>query len=378
MSKKKSKRFADAASIIGDDLAEELETKSQELIGRSGPGIDPMAVVLKDAEDFPPSEEEEGEATGTVSDQEEGTGEAPFGQRSYGGAMTLDEAESFLVRENGPDFLNGDWGVLSGVLTNIAGVEKGPTIQRELKEFQRRIDVLTVKAIQNISLQSKEAEMPDEKETQAAEGQVAESENEAEAEQAVVERSENEGETNAEAQAETAVGDHPLDEAYLKLRESFDEAVATPLDAQSRLKMVQPALNALGEAIIGRASETGAGAIAGPNIAEEVTKAVQAAVAPLAAELAQLRQAAAVERDANAIPERRSVRSVFNSRTSYQGAVPGATARMPDEIAAAQSMRGVGSDFHQPPTINNGNGAVQGSETPNLRSMIRRSVGIRE
>jgi len=352
--KKRSARHIDAASIVGEDLAEELETKSQELVGRTGPQSDPAALVLKDAKDFPPASEEEGGdmATGTASEQDTAEGEPA--KAHYGGAVTLSDAEAFLVRERGEDALLGDWDMLASVLINVAGEEHGPAIQKQLRDFQSRLDIMAVKALAN--LQAKEASM--DKANDATEDQV----------ESVA------GDPEAEAQPEG----HVLDEAMLELRTAFDEALETPVDANSRLRMIQPAMKTLGDAIMStvnakRDSDSPAASTAGGFSLEQLQAVVAAAVAPLSAEIEALKTKAVA--DVPRIPARRA-RVVGGVRPSFSGSVPGATMRIADEMESADAMRGVGAAYGHPSQINILNDTTPASETPKLNAMIRRSVGL--
>lgn len=351
---KKSARYSDAASIVGAEIAADLEAKSQQLVGRSG-AMDPAAIILKDAANFPPGQNGEAEpeaddkagATGTAEESPE----EEIEQKSlYGGAKTLGDAEAFLVKEQGEGILLGDWGILAGVLTNLAP-EKGAAISKELKEFQSRIDVMALKALAN--LQKQEAIMPEDKVvTPVIEPEVV--------------------------KVETG---HALDGAFSALREAFDEAVATPLDELSRRKMIQPALNQLGEVIVARVSDLNPKAspeASGVLTLEQLTRAVQAAVAPLHAEIAALKEKTAVGDGRLNIPTPRAARMVSEgARLSYAGAVPGETLRMANELADASALGGGGFGYHQPDRIDSLNDSNAATKTPKLSALIRRSVGIR-
>ena len=141
---------------------------------------------------------------------------------------------------------------------------------------------------------------------------------------------------------------HPLDEAILALRTAYDEAVDTPIARSDRLRMIQPTLEGLAQAISRGVDEYVQPAPASGDAGTvDFIKAMEAVVAPLRAEIALLRQTQApVERSGPRVPERRAVRTV--------GQVPGSTvAKSVMDQAPAQPM------------------------TP-LTRMIRRSVGIRE
>ena len=187
------------------------------------------------------------------------------------------------------------------------------------------------------------------------------------------------GEPNKEPDGEVTKVEngHLLEAPFAMLREALDEALATPIDRESRLKMVQPALNNLADAIIARVGEEspGANAPAATGVTQDqLNQAVAAAVAPYLAELKALREKTEAK---PRIPSPRAARFVAEgARASFEGPVPGATARIADEIADASALKG--RDWRKPGAINPFNEAGPGTHTPKLSALIRRSVGIRE
>ncbi|NGX44902.1 MAG: hypothetical protein K940chlam2_00042 [Chlamydiae bacterium] len=379
MSKKKNKRYADAKSIIGEELAEDLDTKSQEIIGRSGEEIDPASVVLKDEHGFPPGEEEgeeeedEGKATGTSDDVPEDEEEGFESFSTYGDALTLNAAETYLVREKGDGVLLGDWDILRGVLTNIAGDEHAPEIAEEIKQFQTRIDQMSVKAL--IGLSKQEATMPNEEEVLVEEAIKDGPSTDEPSAEAV--------DGNTEAEAEVGDG-HPLDGVVAALRDSYDEALETPVDGTSRLQMIQPAMQSLGESIVAGVSPEAPAPDVGSaeGLADVVTAAVAQAVAPLAAEMAELksRAAASVSELPPEIPVSRAMKpgNVFLAKASAarpDQPLPGATSRIGSELAAAAGVP-VNAGAALPVQLD-GNGIRSDQDTPKLSAIVRASVGLR-
>lgn len=370
---KKSKRHADAASIVGEDIADELEAKSQEqLVGRADAEVDPSAVVVKDKDGFPPRKnaaneaeaEDEGMATGTADEAPPEEEEAVA--RTYGGAMTLNQAEAFLVRENGEGILLGDWDVLAGVLTNISGEDNGPAIREELKQFQSRVDIMAVKALSGIVERPQhipDVPLPDggEMEDQMATGTAD-----------VEERAE------PDVVAEDAPKDQPdpFGDAMGALAEAVTEAASTPVAEQDRLKMIQPAMNGVAEVIrslvVDEPQSEGTESPSAENVADQIENAVNAAVAPLAAKIEELTAKAG---PSDTIPTRRAA-SFYEARASVPEGV-----RAPGESASfatiANPMTPSGAGNAQPGRINPATGTEEG-DTPNLSKMIRRSVGIVE
>jgi len=393
MAKKKSKRYADAKSIIGEELAEDLDTKSQEIIGRSGTEIDPASVVLKDEHGFPPGEEEgeedEGRATGTTDEEvpEEDEGFESFS--TYGDALTLNAAETFLVREKGDGVLLGDWDILRGVLTNIAGDEHGPAIAEEIKQFQTRIDQMSVKALVDLSKQEssmEEIEKARHKATDLPEGLAPEDEGmvtgSAHKERSIEGEEAEESESGSGEISADPIA-HPLDDTFAALRDSYDEALETPVDGTSRLQMIQPAMQGLGESIVkGVSPETPAPDVSSAEgLADVVTAAVAAAVAPIAAEVAELKsRGAKLSELPPEIPVSRAMKpgNVFLAKASASRPdepLPGATSRIGAELAAVAGTPV--SDGTGLPVQLDGNGIRSDQDTPKLSAIVRASVGLR-
>lgn len=317
----------DAASIVGDDLADELEEKHKETLQLRSDDteVDPGAIVVKQEEEG----DDEGAATGTadaMSDKEPVERSARLN-----GAVTLDDAEEALSERTGDQKYLDRWGVLEIVLRNIVDdKEKGEQVSAVLGDFQSQIDVMTAKAVMSINeiLEEDASQQESPEPAQPAEP---------------VERSEK----------EVAVT-HPLDEALMGLREAYDEATETPLDRKSRLAMIQPAMNAVGEAIAKSIETPATGesiATAGGGVnADMLRDIVQDAVAPLAKRLNDLEATSQVNRQAPEqsprVPDRRNLRS--------------RPAGNPPSSLVARD-----------------NGQDQ-SETPKLRSLVRKSVGLEQ
>jgi len=324
-----NKRRDDAASIVGDDKADELEAKSLEmlLVGKTE-GIDPNAVIIK-------ADEETGE---------ESAEEAP-----YGGAETLDEAEAYLVQKATEPILMNSWGVLQGVLTNIAGRDHGPAIAEQLKAFQTTLDVQALEALK--SMTHREVVMPEVAKEVIVERQPPFVGEEELAEEeglttGTVEEVEEEEEVAFRSTSEMAEP-HPLDESFLALRTAYDEALETPVDRSSRLQMIQPAINAVGDAILANIEAVPAEGAVSKDI---IKRAIEEAVAPLRAELEALR-----------------VKSLSDSTPPPQVPVPRhivAPARVVNQTPEKLIVR----DIEE---------AKVDNPTPKLRAIVRKSVGIR-
>lgn len=319
-------RREDAASIVGEELADELEKRQlKSLTERSeaSEGIDPRAIVVKQGED-----EEEAVSTGTAGKDD---GEGEYKSMTLGGAVSLDEAEKVLAERSDSAPFMDQWDVLGIVLGNIAGPDKAEQVNGVLRDFQNQVDVMTAKAVININ------NMLD-SEAQAAQPAPA-----------TVEAG-----VHPSAIEEVAVAEqeHPLNDALAGLMDAYDEAAATPLDQKSRLAMIQPAMNAVGEVIARSISQpaqaAGDGASGGVD-ANMLARIVQEAVAPLQADIASLKAASTVERIAPVSPT-----------------IPAPRGLRPVNPAAVRRVAAAGSGGQQP------------AKAGGLRSFVRRSVGLSE
>lgn len=307
----------DAASIIGDDLADELEKRRLEsFTQRSDGDIAPGAVVVKREGD------EEGEPEGGAE-----IAKSPAKMLALKGATTLDEAEAALAERSEGDVEYVDhWDVLRAVLTNIAGPDKGEAIKSVVDDFQSQLDVMTARAVINLN--------------SILEAETAAAGDSAPDLSPPVERSQGQEETMAES--------HPLDAAFASLREAYDEAAETPLDRASRLAMIQPAMNEIGEVIrrsvAGAEGSPQAEGAAGVDVSQ-LQSIVEQAVAPLQAQIAELKGEATVKRSVSETPKIPGPRNLAH--------------RNPQVPEAVTRMNGQSS-------------AKPGS----LKSIIRRSVGL--
>lgn len=235
----------DAASIVGDTEAEELEKRAS-LTQRAG-----AALVLKGKEGEtaePPTAPAEPPAEPAPSEP---------GAAYLGGAMTLAEAEAFIGKMT-PRPLMDAFGVLAAVLANIAASpkvgNKALAIRTEIANFQSSLDVQQAQIIQRIApLLAQEGvtlmgNTPETPETTPAEP---------------VERAEPkapDAAPPAEAQAAAPAAappeaakpevQHPLGEALMAFRAAFDAAMATAVSPDERLVMLQPALDNLADVVI--------------------------------------------------------------------------------------------------------------------------------
>lgn len=314
-----SRRKADAASIVGGELADELEKKSEALTERSA-DIDPNAIVIReDGEDVVGEEEDE---EGKEKAKEEEKEEDGMVYESLSGAKSLDEADAFLTSRSKDVPLLDSWAIFASVLANIAGDEQREAVFRTVSEFQERLDIMALKALMKVS------EM-----IEKAEAEVAE-ENAADA----PESDDGGTETVEEKSITPTTDEHPLDEALSVLKDTFDTVMAETLPEAERLTALQEPITKLADVI--KRSVSGEVSIGQSDILDlEVVKtAFNEVVAPLQAEIAAMR----AERSASDVKPTKPVRRAIQ----VNQATP---------VAARKASR-----------------------FAPLRDIVRRSVGIKE
>lgn len=273
----------DAASIVGEEEADKLEKRQAETLAMRSDGakIAEGAIVVKDDEGAP----DDGGDAGNGGEVGEGLAADRI---TLGGAATLDEAEKALAERSDNVTYLDEWDVLGIVLTNVAGEDKAEQVLGILTDFQSNVDVMAARAVVNIdALLNQEVASGEAAPAQSADPQQ-------------VERSE----------TEATMSEHALDGAFAGLREAFDEAIATPVDTQSRLAMIQPAIMELGEAIQTRVHGKDKSVESdGALDANAIAQVVREAIAPLAQKLEVMEAAGKVERNESVIPGPRNLRS---------------------------------------------------------------------
>jgi hypothetical protein len=133
------------------------------------------------------------------------------------------------------------------VLANIAGADKAPAIAGVLTDFQRTIDQMTVRTLSEVAQFLKvkaEAPAPTPAPTPAPEPEPT---------------------TVVNNVVAAGVQPHVLDEPLSAFRAAYDGAMATPVDANNRLSLIQPAMDALGDVIMRNVVETTASASPSPS-----------------------------------------------------------------------------------------------------------------
>jgi hypothetical protein len=320
--KSMSKRRDDAASIIGDELADDLERRSKELIGRSNDeesGVAPGAVVVRDE----PGAEED----------------VAVGDATLGGALTLDDAEAFLTRSEADPPILDSWGIFATVLCNhVEDDEKRAAIREVVRDFQSTLDVQALEALMDVrralggepvteTKEDVERAVPPQFRKDKKGGQAADSEAETQA-QATADQKQAEAEGPAEGEVTTmteeekkkqeaaaaaaagpkkSLEDHPLGPAIMRMLEAFDEAVDSPISTESRLSMMQQSFNELGGEIKEKVAEVAKNA---PLDSAAIERAVADAVAPLLAQISALSASvqAGTSVQKSLVPGRRAIR----------------------------------------------------------------------
>jgi hypothetical protein len=258
----KTAKREDAASIVGDEEADELE-KRDALAERSSEKVAPGAVVIRQEDE---KDEDEDKKKRKDEEPSEDDGAA---YRALGGAKSLDEADAFL--EKSGDGLIDSWGVFADVLSNLASEESAPAIREVVTDFQSRLDVMTAKAVIEIQKSiSGGVKVADE--VVVTEPEITD--------EVIV--------TPTEPEEVVEETPHILDEALMKVRVAFDDAVETPGDKNQRLAMLQPAVVELAEAIQKSVDPKAANAPSAGLSVDDLTQAL----APLYAKIEALTQKA--------------------------------------------------------------------------------------
>jgi cation transport regulator len=129
----KIKRRDDAASIVGDDLADELEGKAQQLVGKSEAEEDTPGLVVKSEPD-------------TEGDPSKAGVEEVMYDIPLGGALSMADAEAFIEAREVMDRLYTNWDLFRVVADNIfsapADVDKVDALSRVVREFGDRVATL--------------------------------------------------------------------------------------------------------------------------------------------------------------------------------------------------------------------------------------------
>lgn len=218
-------RRDDAASIVGEELADELEEKSRQMVGKSETEAEDEALVVKADEE---------EAAPDVEKMYNDEGE----YRPLGGATTFGEAESFVQAQQRMDKLYTNWDMFTTVVHNImqSDVDRVEAIRAAVREFGDRVDSIKANVTDAYLIQTVRGE------TMAEEAKI-------------------------EAQSAEAI-----------LAAARKAALEDPkLTRKAKAEAIQGALNTYAETVKAELD-----AVAPPAAGEDIAEAIQAALAPLA------------------------------------------------------------------------------------------------
>jgi len=303
MADKKTARSEDALSIVGEELSEELEKRDALTFRSDQPSIPDGAIVIKKAPDEEEIEEEPEEEVeeeemdedkkkkrkkrpprgvppeGSTADEQltgEVEGEQGAAFRSLGGAKTIDDANTFISKSSA-QFVDS-WSVLSEVLANNVPENSKAVVRATVRDFQSLLDQMAIKTIFDLQ------------------------------------RALGEGSLTKRHEDHSDEEEHVLDEALGKIRQDFDDAMATNGTKETKLAMLQPAVNGLAETIV---------RFIQPVEEEEVVQSVQPAgvsraeldsvLGPLMAKIEELthRMAEPEKRSAPVQPVRRAIQASY-------------------------------------------------------------------
>jgi hypothetical protein len=254
---------ADAASIVGEDLANEIDAREQEAwVSKSG------AIVVKS--------DDAGEVAAAVTTRSD---------LPYGGATTLAQALDFTKAQNIRWQLSDLYMVLEGVLYNIIEVgadlvaSKSAAMKEAISDFRGELETI---AVAKLSLASDPIQVK-------SEGQMSE-----------------------------AVITHPLDANFTALRAKYDEVVANAgLTRTQKFEALQPLVNELGNVIarsVEASSPMGVGDIQG-LVRDAVSEAMKPLLAALAGSQAQRSVAASSVPAARQVDPLQAVQAASSAQT---------------------------------------------------------------
>jgi len=282
-------QLADAASIVGEELAEELDKRTKgELVTQS------EAVIVRSDTDMDGKKKKKKWNKKAYSlavqaaheAQVENCGYEPM--PAYGGALTVSEAQEYQVALEEKWRVQDLWRMLSGVMDNILDADEEtvpdmPTaVKTAISDFQEQLVARSLVALANY----KEPDM-----TQP---------------QSPV--------TTTEA---VPVVPHPLDGVFTTFRTAYDQAMSNPqLDRTGKLTALQPAMNQLGDAVL--RSVSGSTLPSQQDLATVVRTELQALLGPWLAVQGQ------IQPQGQGIPQQRSITSPApNAQVpTVQGALP--------------------------------------------------------
>jgi cation transport regulator ChaB len=137
-------RKDDAASIVGDDLAEELEGKAKELVGKSETVQDGLVVKADEADPELSEHSEQPEPDSEPTEQKMYADEGEW--KPMGGAMSFAEAEAYVEAQEKMDRLWTNWDIFDSAFMNImnapAEVDKVEATKKLVGEFNERVQAI--------------------------------------------------------------------------------------------------------------------------------------------------------------------------------------------------------------------------------------------
>jgi uncharacterized protein (DUF2164 family) len=263
----------DAASIVGEELAEELDQKAK-LVGKSEAYVersDDEEVEVQEQEEAAVEKAEVVEKVVKSMDDEATISGLPFG-----GAITFEEVDALKDAQAEMMKMYDNWYTLSAVIGNIfqndGCKDKKKAVLEALSGCKKRLETKALIVLANL-------ETPP-----------------------VVELSE--------------IKPHPLDEAISTLKASFDVQVNVQADVQQKLQAVQESFNGLGNTVkslieaSAKPQETVTEVVKSQVDVTEITRAFTDAIAPLLGEIKllnnQLSAKESVNASRSATPQRRS------------------------------------------------------------------------
>ena len=267
-------RKEDAASIVGDELADELDKKAK-LVGKS-------EVLVERSEDESEKDEVKEEiVTESVVEKQMMGDEDEMTMRPFGGAMSLEDAQKWMDDQKESMLIADSWYMLSAIVGNIMQQEgcstkdKKGMMKKAMDQFKSRIEN---KALTVLS----------------------------------------EFDTKAFVTKSTLQEiDHPLNDAISSLKKSFDGIVTLAGTEEDKLRSLQEPFEAFANVLKAKVSESVLPVTteSTPDFAKMLSEAIN----PLAEQVKSLNAQLAAMKGVNVqtnIPERRSIQPSQNTTTN--------------------------------------------------------------
>lgn len=351
-------RQEDAASIIGGELAEKIETEYRRQ-HKPGQSISPQVALAT-----------RGEQQGAVeSEIQKGT---PMYDYPLGGATTFAEAEAFMDANSTFGKLLTQWDILTVIINNLLDMlwygdlavkDAIPLFKTAVSEFSERVAIVQSEAVKAFLSRNQSPKSEDDPMTQDnTQTQAPPTEPTPQVVQAtpVVQAAPVVAQSVVPAVVANTVV-QPEGDAYSKLRDTVNAALEAPnLTRQVRLEQIQQGLVACAGEIEAEVEDK-----VGPDLADTlavaISTAMEKALTPLTEQIAQLM--AVQQSQSAAIAAVQSPQQIMTNQVPVQKSVTA-----PQSLVVASGAQPAGSGLPVSPITGQPSG---------LTAIIQKSVGMR-